>query len=145
MALNVAVQMDPIERINVRGDSTFALLLEAQARGHRLSLSDREHVAGITYYVVRLTFADGYTTSLYIDPNTWLITRRRDYRPLHPDVDPRPTTIESVFSDFRIVEGVRFAFTTVDTDLQTNKILETAQIKRLVVNPHIEDSIFNAL
>ncbi len=37
MALNVAVQMDPIERINIRGDSTFALLLEAQARAHALS------------------------------------------------------------------------------------------------------------
>ncbi len=34
MALTVAVQMDPIERINIRGDSTFALLLEAQKRGH---------------------------------------------------------------------------------------------------------------
>ena len=37
MPLNVAVQMDPIERINIRGDSTFALLIEAQKRGHRLS------------------------------------------------------------------------------------------------------------
>lgn len=37
MPLNVAVQMDPIERINIRGDSTFALLLEAQARGYPLS------------------------------------------------------------------------------------------------------------
>src|SRR5438874_6927183 len=37
MKLNVAVQMDPIARINVRGDSTFALLLEAQKRGHGLS------------------------------------------------------------------------------------------------------------
>ena len=37
MSLNVAVQMDPIERINIRGDSTFALMLEARARGHRLS------------------------------------------------------------------------------------------------------------
>jgi glutathione synthase len=37
MTLNVAVQMDPIERINIRGDSTFAMLLEAQARGHSLS------------------------------------------------------------------------------------------------------------
>ncbi len=36
MPLTVAVQMDPIERINIAGDSTFALLLEAQARGHRL-------------------------------------------------------------------------------------------------------------
>ena len=37
MALRVAVQMDPIERINIRGDSTFALLLEAQTRGHALA------------------------------------------------------------------------------------------------------------
>ncbi len=36
MTLTVAVQMDPIQRIRIAGDSTFALLLEAQARGHRL-------------------------------------------------------------------------------------------------------------
>src|SRR5579871_1846474 len=36
MPLTVAVQMDPISRIRIAGDSTFALLLEAQARGHRL-------------------------------------------------------------------------------------------------------------
>src|ERR1700730_3684502 len=36
MVLSVAVQMDPIERIKIAGDSTFALLLEAQARGHSL-------------------------------------------------------------------------------------------------------------
>ncbi len=34
--LNVAVQMDPISRIDIGGDTTFALMLEAQARGHRL-------------------------------------------------------------------------------------------------------------
>jgi glutathione synthase len=37
MHLKVAVQMDPIERIDIRGDSTFALLLEAQQRGHALA------------------------------------------------------------------------------------------------------------
>jgi glutathione synthase len=36
MTLTVAVQMDPIARIRIAGDSTFALLLEAQARGHSL-------------------------------------------------------------------------------------------------------------
>jgi glutathione synthase len=36
MSLKVAVQMDPVERIKIAGDSTFALLLEAQARGHSL-------------------------------------------------------------------------------------------------------------
>ena len=36
MALRVAVQMDPMDSINIDGDSSFALMLEAQARGHRL-------------------------------------------------------------------------------------------------------------
>ena len=36
MSLAVAVQMDPIEKINFAGDSTFALMLEAGKRGHTL-------------------------------------------------------------------------------------------------------------
>lgn len=34
MSLKIAVQMDPIDRIDIAGDSTFAILLEAQKRGH---------------------------------------------------------------------------------------------------------------
>jgi glutathione synthase len=36
MPIRVAVQMDPIETINLAGDSTFALMLKAQALGHQL-------------------------------------------------------------------------------------------------------------
>jgi glutathione synthase len=36
MKLRVAVQMDPMEGINIAGDSTFALMMSAQARGHAL-------------------------------------------------------------------------------------------------------------
>jgi glutathione synthase len=36
MSLSVAIQMDPIEGVNIDADSTFALALEAQARGHTL-------------------------------------------------------------------------------------------------------------
>jgi glutathione synthase len=36
MSLAVAIQMDPIEKIDISGDSTFALALEAQSRGHTL-------------------------------------------------------------------------------------------------------------
>ncbi len=36
MSLVVAVQMDPLDAINIAGNSTFALMLSAQARGHRL-------------------------------------------------------------------------------------------------------------
>ena len=36
MTLTVAVQMDPLDSINIAGDSTFALMLSAQDRGHKL-------------------------------------------------------------------------------------------------------------
>ena len=36
MALKVAVQMDPLEKINIDGDTTFLMMLTAQARGHSL-------------------------------------------------------------------------------------------------------------
>lgn len=36
MSLAVAIQMDPIESVNINADSTFVLALEAQRRGHAL-------------------------------------------------------------------------------------------------------------
>ena len=54
MALTVAVQMDPIERIDIGGDSTFAMLLEAEKRGH-----------GLLYYGPRdLTFRENKVTAM---------------------------------------------------------------------------------
>jgi glutathione synthase len=69
MTLNVAVQMDPIARINIRGDSTFALLLEAQKRGHglsyytpdKLSLVGDELVAPVQLLTVRDEVGDHFT------------------------------------------------------------------------------------
>jgi glutathione synthase len=69
MSLKVAVQMDPIARINVRGDSTFALLLEAQRRGHtisyytpdQLSLNGKDVVAPVQSLSVRDEVGNHYT------------------------------------------------------------------------------------
>ncbi len=36
MSLHIAIQMDPMESVDIAGDSTFALALEGQARGHTL-------------------------------------------------------------------------------------------------------------
>ena len=71
MKLNVAAQMDPIARINIRGDSTFALLLEAQRRGHglsyytpdKLSLRGEELYAPVQALAVRDEIGDHFTLS----------------------------------------------------------------------------------
>ncbi len=53
-SLNVAIQMDPIESINIDGDSSFQLMLEAQTRGHKL-----------WHYEVRhMSLRDGRVTTL---------------------------------------------------------------------------------
>jgi glutathione synthase len=69
MSLTIAVQMDPIERINIRGDSTFALLLEAQKRGHailyytpdRLALREARVFATVQPITVRDQVGDHVT------------------------------------------------------------------------------------
>ena len=63
--------MDPIARINIRGDSTFALLLEAQRRGHglsyytpdKLSLRGEELYAPVQALAVRDEIGDHFTLS----------------------------------------------------------------------------------
>src|SRR3984957_12263991 len=53
MKLTVAIQMDPIDKIDIGGDSTFALALEGQRRGH-----------GLLYYGPRdLTFRENKVTA----------------------------------------------------------------------------------
>jgi glutathione synthase len=54
MSLTVAVQMDPIERIRIAGDSSFALMLEAQARDHAL----------YTYTPDKLSMRDGKVVAM---------------------------------------------------------------------------------
>jgi glutathione synthase len=57
MPLTVAVQMDPIAGIRIQGDSTFALLLEAQKRGHQL-----------LFYTVNTLSMDNGTVSARMQP-----------------------------------------------------------------------------
>ncbi|MEZ5840323.1 MAG: glutathione synthase [Hyphomicrobiales bacterium] len=69
MPLDIAVQMDHISGINIAGDSTFALMLEAERRGHRLwhytpdrlSMRNGEVVTMAERVSVRDTVGDHFT------------------------------------------------------------------------------------
>jgi glutathione synthase len=69
MPLRVAFQMDHIARIRIRGDSTFALMLEGERRGHvqfhytpdRLSMRDGRVEAAVEKVAVRDREGDHYT------------------------------------------------------------------------------------
>ena len=69
MALTVAIQMDPVDRIDIAADSTFALALEAQSRGHKLvyygtrdlSLRETRLFARVQPLTLRNVRGDHYT------------------------------------------------------------------------------------
>ncbi len=120
-------------------------LHELRQRGHRIDLVGREKIEGVDYYALRVTLNDGYTTTLYLDPKSWLIARRRDVRPLHVDIDPAPTTIEQRMFDFRPVAGVWFSFANTEIDLRTKKLLETTTVRAITINLKIDEKIFRKL
>ena len=49
MPLSIALQMDPIGSIDISGDTSFALALEAQARGHTLWYYTPESLSSVSY------------------------------------------------------------------------------------------------
>ena len=69
MSLRVAIQMDPVESIDIRGDTSFALGLEAQNRGHELhyylpdslTLADSRPEAVCRTLALRDTVGDHFT------------------------------------------------------------------------------------
>ena len=76
--LRVAVQMDPLDRINIEGDSTFAIMLGAQARGHSL----------YHYAAEDLSYAEGRLWTMALAGHG--AARRR--RPFHGSASPRSST-----------------------------------------------------
>jgi glutathione synthase len=75
--LKVAVQMDPIESINIDADSTFALMLEAQRRGHALWHYEVRHMA------LRKASSAGRRREERLQARVRPVTVERKRRPLH--------------------------------------------------------------
>ena len=73
MTLSVAIQMDPVEGINIETDTTFLLMLEAQTRGHglwvytpdKLSLEDGKVLGRGRALNLRAVTGDHHTTGDY--------------------------------------------------------------------------------
>jgi hypothetical protein len=112
-------------------------------RGATLSLSPRERIADVLYHVVEVTLADGFQTWLYIDPNTWMIVRRRDFRPIHPAIDATSKWFENEYWDYRRISGVQTAFRDAQLDLATAKIVQMSVTTSLAYNPRLDASTYS--
>ena len=103
MTLQVAIQMDPIESININADSTFALALEAQKRGHKLyhylprKLSFREGrvIARARTLIVRREIGRHFDLGeeQELDLRTMNVVLMRQDPPFDWPISPRPISL----------------------------------------------------
>lgn len=114
MPLSVAVQMDHIASIRIAGDSTFALLLEAQRRGHTL----------FHYTPDRLALR-GRTVTARVEPLTV-----RDDASAHFELGPAEPADLSTFDVVLLRQDPPFDMAYVTT----THLLETIHPRTLVVN-----------
>ncbi len=114
-------------------------LADMARNGHRLDLQPSATLDGQTFAVVKLTLNDGFETTYWLDPETCLIRQSRSVRAFHPDIDPTPQNIATVYEDYRVVDGVSRAFLSRNLDLDTGTIIATTRIIHFDTAPELGD------
>lgn len=109
-------------------------LHELRSRGHSLSYDGRVELDQQPFEKLTVVYADGYSAEIYLDPETFLIARMRERKPMHYEVDPTKLHIETRFSDYRAVEGVMFPFLSEEVDWETGAQLGRTIVKSISVN-----------
>jgi hypothetical protein len=100
----------------------------AREQGRTVTLVGDDIEDGVTYFVVKLAFPDGFETYFLVNPRTWLIERQRDRRAYHPSNDPQQITVESVHEAFSPMCGVQLARASRDVNLGTGATLSQSRV-----------------
>lgn len=111
--------------------------------GAKLSLDGREMQGGVHYYVIRVDLKDSYRTFLYIDPQTWMIARRRDFRAAHPDISDTHRYLEKQYSDFRPASGILTAYMEHQVDLASGKITQVSIVDNMAYDTKLDTNVFD--
>jgi len=94
-------------------------LADMPSNGHTVEWAELDGEDRSGARVLKLTLADGFESWYWLDPASCLITRSRNFRAFHPDVDPERKWTETVFTDVEVRDGVTRAMTTFNVDLMT--------------------------
>ena len=117
-------------------------LHEYASLGHIVGDGQTETIDGFAYPTIDISYEGGREERLYLDPDSWLTVRQRGEYALHPDVDPTQEIFETLYSDFREVDGVMRAFQTRKINLRTGEIAQETQILSVEINPELDPAQF---
>jgi hypothetical protein len=103
-------------------------------RGHKVELEGEAVIDDTAYRILKVTLKSGEETWLYINQQTSMVERQRDFSALHPDVDPVEKNFETVSSDFFKSCGVVLARTEKKMDLDSGDTVQTTTVENRQCN-----------
>jgi outer membrane lipoprotein-sorting protein len=116
------------------GNSVY---LDPKKLGISFSYKGKENIEGKDYLVLEQAYADGYTSTLYLDPDTYLAFKGKGLTLNNMGVE---VEAETFFSDYKKVDGILIAHTLVS--FQDGEEFMTLTITEVKFNAELEDSLF---
>ena len=112
-------------------------LVDYKAKGSQVELVGKEEAAGKPVYRLKVTSKSGEVRSYLIDGTTFLTTKWEGIR----KVEDKELPWESVLSDYRDVQGLKFPFK-IEQGSPGTEYRQTLTIEKVEINPKIDESHF---
>jgi hypothetical protein len=123
------------------GLSVVSPLADAAEQGSTIELIGPEEISNRPAYHLRLRMRDGFEEDEFVDAQSWVWIASRKVAPVH--AFGAKVTSQTLFSDYRTVNGVRFAFEGKETDIATGKVLNEFKTTSIVVNREFDPAVFS--
>lgn len=120
-------------------------LKDLAAKGHQLELVGSETTDGVEYHVLKVTLSDGFENFVLVDAESGLVTRSRNRRAYHVDIDNTERVIESRMSDFRRVDDIVHPHHVIEVDLGSGEVLGQVTLESLELNKQLPENYFRDL
>jgi outer membrane lipoprotein-sorting protein len=123
---------------NIADESDFdGPLVDYKAKGNQIELAGKEDIEGKPAYRLKLTSKKGEARSYLFDAETFNLVRWEGTR----KVGDKEVPWESLFRDYRDVNGLRFAFE-IDSDAPGTEQSQKIMADKIELNPQIDESHF---
>src|SRR4029077_13087046 len=130
--------MSEEELKNITEESDFdGPLVDYKSKGNQIELVGKDQFEGKDVWRLKLTTENGDVRFYLFDANTFLLLKWEGKRRFQEQEIP----VESHFSDYREVGGVKFAFG-IDSGSSPTELTQKIRIEKIELNPELNDGEF---
>jgi len=133
-----AMPMSGDDLRNIADESDFdGPLLDYQSKGNQIEALGSENIAGKRSLKLKLTTKSGDVRTYFFDAVTFLLLKWTGVRKTNEQEIP----VESLFADYRDVDGIKFAFQ-IDTSSPGTNQTQKLSISKIELDPNLDESHF---